>query len=81
MFIMFITVFGYFFKKQGRREFCCGPFRPKKTLFPDEMHAGFPEVRLRSRSGELNLSDVRRSIEARSYNARTRLVVYGDRRP
>ena len=81
VFIMFITAFSYFFKKQGRRKFCCGPFRPKKTPSPDEIRAGFPAVQLRSRSGELNLSDVRRSIEAGSYNARTGLVVYGDRRP
>ena len=81
VFIMFITAFGFFFKKQGRREFCCGLFRPKKTLSPDEIHVGFPEVQLRSQSGELNLSDVRRSIEAGSYNARTGHVVYGDRRP
>lgn len=81
VFIMFITAFSYFFKKQGRRKFCCGPFRRKKTPSPDEIRAGFPAVQLRSRSGELNSSDVRRSIEAGSYNVRTGLVVYGDRRP
>ena len=78
--IMLITAFSYFMKKQGRHQFCCGPFRPKKALSRDEMYAGFSEVQLRSRSGGLASSNIRRSIEAGSYNVRTGLVVYGDRR-
>ena len=39
---------------------------------------GFPEVRLRSRSGELDLSDVRRSIEVGSYNVRSGTIAYGE---
>ena len=75
--IMFITAVVYFFKKQSSREFSCGLVRPKKPQPLAEVNAGFPEVKMRSRSGEVDLPDVRRSIEAGSYNVRTGLIAYG----
>lgn len=78
--IMFVTAIGYFIKKQRRREIGCGLFPSKKEKKRSlaEVYAGFPEVKLRSRSGELQLPD-RRSIEAGSYNVRTGIIAYGDR--
>lgn len=78
--VMMVSVFGYFIAKQRRlRESCCGPLRPNKKPSLSEVYAGFPEVRLRPRSGELDLSDARRSIEAGSYNVRTGSILYGER--
>lgn len=77
--IMIVTVLGYFVKKRRGLKCDCGILRPKKKQTLAEVYAGFPEVQLRSKSGEVDLSDVRRSIEAGSYNVRTGFIAYGDR--
>ena len=63
------------FIKERRRGICCGRRLCKRkqlnTRREDELNAGFPEVHLRSRSGEVHLSDYRQSIQAGVYNVRT----------
>lgn len=79
LFVMVVLVVGYIVKKR-RGHFECGnlfPVKKKEQQILAEAY-GFPEVRLRSRSGELDLSDVRRSIEAGSYNVRSGTIAYGE---
>lgn len=79
VFLMFTLVISYFFKKRRRvRGYCLFGVKKKKKQQKLEETYGFPEVRLRSRSGELDLSDVRRSIEAGSYNVTTGTIAYGE---
>ena len=78
--VMIVLVVGYVIKKRrGRLE--CKNVKKKKKKKEQRILAeayGFPEVRLRSRSGELDLSDVRRSIEVGSYNVRSGTIAYGE---
>ena len=81
LFVMIVLAAGYVIKKQRGRLQCKNLFKVKKKKKEQRILAeayGFPEVRLRSRSGELDLSDVRRSIEAGSYNVRSGTIAYGE---
>ena len=73
LFVMIVLGVGCIIKKRrGRLE--CGNLYGVKKKKEQRILAeayGFPEVRLRSRSGELDLTDVRRSIEAGSYNVKS----------
>lgn len=82
VFVMFVLGIFIFMKRANRRMLPrCGFWgvskQKKQQSLAQEEH-GFPEVRLRSRSGELKLSEVRRSIDAGSYNVRTGIVAYGE---
>ena len=82
VFVMFVLGIFIFMKRSNRRMVpSCGFWgvckQKKLQSFAEEEH-GFPEVRLRSRSGELNLPEVRRSIDAGSYNVRTGIIAYGE---
>ena len=82
VFVMFVLGIFIFMKRSNRRMVpSCGLWgvckQKKLQSFAEEEH-GFPEVRLRSRSGELNLPEVRRSIDAGSYNVRTGIIAYGE---
>ena len=80
--VLFVIVLGVgciIKKRRGRLE--CGNLYGVKKKKEQRILAeayGFPEVRLRSRSGELDLSDVRRSIEAGSYNVKSGTIAYGE---
>ena len=79
LFVMIVLGVGYIMKRRGRLE--CGNLYGVKKKKEQRILAeayGFPEVRLRSRSGELDLSDVRRSIEAGSYNVKSGTIAYGE---
>ena len=79
LFLMFVLGVGYIISKRGASLNCGCLFGVKKKNQQTLAEAyGFPEVRLRSRSGELDLSDIRRSIEAGSYNVRSGTVAYGE---
>lgn len=80
LFLMFALGVGYIINKRGGSLNCGCLFGVKKKKSQQILAEvyGFPEVRLRSRSGELDLSDVRRSIEAGSYNVRSGTVAYGE---
>ena len=80
LFVMVVLGVGYVIKKRRGRLECGSLFRVKKKKKQRilEEACGFPEVRLRSRSGELVLSDVRRSIDAGSYNVRSGKIAYGE---
>ena len=82
LFLMFVLSVGYFISKRGGPVNCHGcqlgvKKKKKKQQTLAEAY-GFPEVRLRSRSGELDLSRARRSIEAGSYNVKTATIAYGE---
>lgn len=82
VFVMFVLGIFIFMKRANRTMLPrCGFWgvskQKKQQSLAQEEH-GFPEVRLRSRSGELKLSEVRRSIDAGSYNVRTGIVAYGE---
>lgn len=80
LFVMIVLCVGYVIKKRRGRLECINLFgvkKKKKQRILAEAY-GFPEVRLRSRSGELDLSDVRRSIETGSYNVRSGTIAYGE---
>ena len=77
LFVMIVLAVGYVTKRQRGRLECKNAKKKKEQRILAEAY-GFPEVRLRSRSGELNLSDVRRSIEAGSYNVRSGTITYGE---
>ena len=80
LFVMIVLCVGYVIKKRRGRLECINLFgvkKKKKQRILAEAY-GFPEVRLRSRSGELDLSDVRRSIEVGSYNVRSGTIAYGE---
>ena len=75
--LMFAVVTVYICKNPEERLFFVKGrcfFSGKKTHIPDEH--GFPQPRLRSRSGELDLSHVRQSIDAGAYSVRTGVVIY-----
>ena len=79
VFIMFVVGISYFVKRKGVHNcVLLGVNKKKKRQSLEEEEFGFPEVRMRSRSGELDLSDIRRSIEAGSYNVRTGVIAYGE---
>ncbi|XP_068741835.1 contactin-associated protein-like 2 [Montipora capricornis] len=63
------------FIKERRRGICGGRRlcrrKQSNTRRGNELNAGFPEFHLRSRSGEVHLSDYRQSIQAGVYNVRT----------
>lgn len=79
LFVMVVLGVGYIVKKRRGHLECGNLFAAKKKEQQILAEAyGFPEARLRSRSGELDLSDVRRSIEAGSYNVRSGTIAYGE---
>ena len=81
LFLMFVLSVGYFINKRRGPANCHGcqlGLRKKKKQQTLAEAYGFPEVRLRSRSGELDLSDARRSIEAGSYNVKSATIAYGE---
>ena len=78
LFVMVVLGVGYVIKKRRGRLECGNLFGVKKKQQVLAEAYGFPEVRLRSRSGELDLSDVRLSIEAGSYNVRSGTIAYGE---
>lgn len=79
LFVMVVLGVGFIIKKRRGHLECGNLFAVKKKEQQILAEAyGFPEVRLRSRSGELDLSDVRRSIEAGSYNVRSGTIAYGE---
>lgn len=81
LFLMFVLSVGYFISKRRGSVNChgcqLGVKKKKKQQTLAEAY-GFPEVRLRSRSGELDLSGARRSIEAGSYNVKSATIAYGE---
>lgn len=80
LFVMVVLGVGYIVKKRRGWLGCGNLFGVKKKKKQQALAEvyGFPEVRLRSRSGELDLSDIRRSIEAGSYNVRSGAIAYGE---
>ena len=81
LFVMVVLGVGYVVKKRRGRLDCGDLFGARKKKKKQRILAetyGFPEVRLRSRSGELDLSDIRRSIEAGSYNVKSGAIAYGE---
>lgn len=80
LFLMFALGVGYIVNKRGGSLNCDCLFGVKKKKDQETLAEvyGFPEVRLRSRSGELDLSDVRLSMEAGSYNVKSGTIAYGE---
>lgn len=80
LFVMVVLGVGYIVKKRRGWLGCGNLFGVKKKKKQQALAEvyGFPEVRLRSRSGELDLSDIRRSIEGGSYNVRSGAIAYGE---
>ena len=80
LFVMVVLGVGYVVKKRRGRLECGNLFGVKKKEKQQILAEtyGFPEARLRSRSGELDLSEVRCSIEAGSYNVKSGTIAYGE---